>query len=166
MMTPKLIESWFRLVTEAMGGSTEAQEAFKLLSSATSSQDELMRWMTRYMPTAAANMGVPQPEVFSEWVDQWWKVMGAVPRYRYLELLERNEELRRRLEECEKTRKSGMGFSGQTTEDAQKAMSQWGSMMDETLKMQSEWMRRFFPQSQTPPADQEEQASGETDAEK
>lgn len=146
MITPKMLDAWFRLVSEAMGGSSEAQEAFKLLTGASASQDDLMRWMGRFMPAAAAaGMAAhPQTEVFGDWVEQWWKVMGVVPRYRYLELLERSEDLRRRLEECEKSRKR-VGVAAPTAEEAQKAISLWGNMMDESLKMQSEWMRRFLP---------------------
>jgi hypothetical protein len=74
-------------------------------------------------------------------------MMGVVPRYRYLDALERNENLRIRLEECEKSRKMP-GLPGMTeqTEEAQKtAMNLWGSMVEDTLKMQSEWMRNWVP---------------------
>jgi len=142
-----MLEAWFRLMTEAMRGSSEAQEAFRLLTGASKTQDDMTRWMTRFMP-AAAGMGTGQPEMFGEWVEEWWKVMGVVPRHRYLELLERHEDVRRRLEDCEKRTRSNMpniaGMAG-NPEEAQKAMNMWGTAMEDMLKMQSQWMQTFFP---------------------
>ncbi len=147
-MGPKMIESWFRLMSEAMRGSSEAQEAFRLLTGASTSQDDMMRWMTRFMPAATGmGMGTGQPEMFGEWVEEWWKVMGVVPRHRYLELLERHEDLRRRLEDCEKRTRGSMPNIGMSAnpEEAQKAMNMWGTAMEDMLKMQSQWMQTFFP---------------------
>jgi hypothetical protein len=148
MMGPQIMESWFRLMMEAMRGSTEAQEALWSLNNTSMSQDNMMRWMTQFMPSAASSLANPgQTQVFGEWIEQWWRMMGVVPRYRYLDALERNENLRIRLEECEKSRKMP-GLPGMTeqTEEAQKtAMNLWGSMVEDTLKMQSEWMRNWVP---------------------
>lgn len=143
MTVPNIIDSWFRLMGEAMGGSSEAQDAFKLLTGSSPNQADMLRWMGRFMP-AATGMNMSQFEGFEDWIEQWWRVMGVVPRYRYLELLERNEELRRKLEDSEKARKRGLpNISGQPAEEAQKAMNLWGNMLDETLKLQSDWMRKF-----------------------
>jgi hypothetical protein len=147
MLGPQLMESWFRLVTEAMRGSSEAQNALTMLSGNTMSQDSMMRWMTNFMPTAASSLASPaQAEMFSDWVEQWWKSMGVVPRHRYLEALERNEFLRMRLDECEKAKKMPSLPANVTeqTEQAQKAaMMFWGNMFDETVKAQSEWMKTW-----------------------
>ncbi len=149
MVSPKLIEAWFSLMSEAMRGSNDAQEAFKMFSGTSMKADDMSRWMSRFMPTgASANVG--QPEMFGEWVEQWWRVMGVVPRQRYLDLLERHESLRLRLEECEKSRKqhSMLDVSGQQ-EQAQKALNLWGTTMEDMLKMQADWMRTWFPQDAT-----------------
>lgn len=145
MVSPKLIEAWFSLMSEAMRGSSDAQEAFKMLSGTSMTTDDMSRWMSRFMPTGAS-MSAGQPEMFGEWVEQWWRAMGVVPRQRYLDLLERNESLRLRLEECEKTRKqhSMLDVSGQQ-EQAQKALNLWGTAMEDMLKMQADWMRTWFP---------------------
>lgn len=146
------MESWFRLVSDAMRGSSEAQNALSMLSGNTMSQDSMMRWMSNFMPAAASSIASPaQVEVFGDWVEQWWKTMGVVPRHRYLEALERNELLRTRLDECEKARRMPVLSSNVTeqTEHAQKAaMTFWGNMFDETVKMQSEWMKTWAAKQQ------------------
>jgi hypothetical protein len=149
-----MMEAWFNLVSEAMRGSSDAQEAFKALSSSTS-QDEIIRWMGRFMPSNAVGITPPQVEMFSEWVEEWWKMMGVVPRHRYLEVLERNEQLRKRLEEYEKSRRIP-GMASQQ-EQSEQVMNMWGSAMENMLKMQAEWMRNFVPsqqeQSETTPTE-------------
>jgi hypothetical protein len=66
-----------------------------------------------------------------------------VPRSRYVELLERYEALRARLEEAEVTIRrmkrllSEKGHEG----DAQKLLDLWSSAVGETLKSQAEWMQ-------------------------
>lgn len=168
-MGPQIMESWFRLMTEAMRGNTEAQEALWSLNNTSMSQDNMMRWMTQFMPSAASSLANPaQTQVFGEWVEQWWKMMGVVPRYRYLDALERNENLRIRLEECEKSHKMP-GLPGMTeqTEQAQKtAMNLWGSMVEDTLKMQSEWMRNWSPSQGTGESSAEESPKEEEKEEK
>lgn len=153
MTAPKMIESWFSLMTEAMKGSTDAQDAFRLLTGAATTQDGMMRWMTQFMPAAAATglISPSQTRMFSEWVEEWWKVMGVVPRYRYLEALERNELLRRQLEDCEQSRKMNIltkPMSEQTEQAQQAAVNLWGTMVDETLKLQAEWMRNWAASQQ------------------
>ncbi len=147
MVPPRLLESWLTLMTEAMRGSSSAQEAFRSLTSTAATADNLNRWMLQFMPGAAS--ATAQPELFGEWLEQWWKAMGVVPRHRYLEALERNEHLRMQLETCEKTNRqlqNMSGLMGPQHEEAQKAMSMWGSAMDDMLRMQSEWMRSLMPQ--------------------
>jgi len=148
MIAPNMIQSWFSLMSEAMGGSSEAQEAFRALTGSVTTQDQMMRWMTQFMPAAAA-AGVVSPtqsKMFGEWIENWWKMMGVVPRHRYLELLERSEGLRRQLEDCEQTRKLTTlpgAMSEQTGQARQAAVNLWGSMVDETLKLQADWMRNW-----------------------
>jgi hypothetical protein len=140
-------EAWFRLMSEAMRGSGYAQEAVRALSSSTTSMHDLSRWMGQFMP---AGVGSPaQTELFGEWLEQWWKMMGVVPRYRYLELLERHENLRLRLEECEKARKvTGSMNLQDAQEETRKVMDLWGTMLDGMLKAQSEMMQNFLPREE------------------
>lgn len=139
-------------MTDAMRGNTDAQEAFRSLTNSSNSQGQMMRWMTQFMPTvASAGMSnVGMTESFSQWIEEWWRMMGVVPRYRYVEALERAEHLRIRLENCEKTQSlTGMpsAMTEQTEQMQKNAMNVWGSMFDETMKMQAEWMRNLQGQA-------------------
>jgi hypothetical protein len=151
MITPKMMEAWVTLMAEAMRGSSDAQDAMRLLTLNDTTQDNLMRWTSRFMPTAMTATAPAQSAVFGEWLEQWWKTMGVVPRYRYVELLERNEELRQRLDDCEKLQRRMTGMTGlnplaaASSEETEKVVSLWGSMIDDTLKMQSEWLRTMMP---------------------
>lgn len=160
MTSPKIIEAWFTLMSEAMRGNSGAQEAMRALTSTTTtSTDHLHSWMGQFMPAAMRSMsGGAQPERFGEWLEEWWRMMGVVPRYRYLDLLERHENLRLRLEECEKARqeKGLMGMAG-AQEETQRAMNLWGSMIDTMLKTQSEMMRNFLPRDETTETTPEQQ---------
>lgn len=142
-LTPKMLEAWFNLMSEAMRGSADAQHLMKTLSSSTTASEEALRMMMRFMPP-----GMPplQPEAFNEWMEEWWRMMGVVPRYRYLELLERYELLRTRLEESERTSRRLQSMIGEKRqEEAQKVLDFWGSTLEETLKAQAEWMRAWMP---------------------
>src|SRR5262245_64207663 len=98
MQDPVFIEAWLRLVTETMQGGARAQETFRCLAEAWKSQEELNKWMQRFLPVRSETS---RPEEVREWIEDWWKVMGVVPRSRYLELLERSEVMRARLEGAE-----------------------------------------------------------------
>ncbi len=142
-LTPKLLEAWFNLMSEAMRGSADAQHLMKTLSSSTTASEETMRMMMRFMPPGMVPL---QPEAFTEWIEEWWRMMGVVPRHRYLELLERYELLRTRLEESERTSRRLQSMIGEKRqEEAQKVLDLWGSTLEETLKAQSEWMRAWMP---------------------
>lgn len=170
MMTPKMMEAWVTLMAEAMRGSSDAQDAMRLLTINETTQDNLMRWMSRFMPAGTA-AAPAQPALFGEWLEQWWKTMGVVPRYRYVELLERTEDLRQRLDDCEKMQRRMTGMAGMppginpltaSTEDTQKMVSLWGTMLDDTLKMQSEWLRTMMPTT----GSDHQTATSHTDADK
>ncbi len=143
MFTPKMMEAWFNLMSEAMRGSSDAQQIMKNLSSTTNVSEETLRMMTRFMPPGMMPM---QPEMMNDWLEEWWRMMGVVPRHRYLELLERYELLRSRLEESEKTSRRLQSMLGEKRqEEAQKVLDFWGNTLEETLKSQSEWMQMWMP---------------------
>jgi hypothetical protein len=106
--------------------------------------DELLRLMTRFMPAGAVPV---QAEAMNEWLEEYWRMMGVVPRYRYLDLLERYEQLRLRLEENEKASRQLPMMSAGQPEEAQKVFGLWSSMMEETLKAQQELMKSWTPQN-------------------
>lgn len=144
MVNTKVTEAWINLWNEAMQGTKESQQALKALSRIYSNQEDLSRWMSNFMPKAYASTGV-QPEAFEEWLEDWWRAMGVVPRSRYLELLEKYDIVQRRLEKAEETvqkLQAMLGKEGQD-EEAQKVLDLWSNMLEETLKTQTEWMQAW-----------------------
>ena len=136
------IEAWLRLVTETILGGDRAQETFRGLAEAWKSQKELNKWMQRFLPVRSE---ISRPEEVREWIEDWWKVMGVVPRSRYLELLERSEVLRARLEEAEATiqqLRATVGVNGQEKQ-ANEILNVWESTIQTTLKAQNEWLQTW-----------------------
>ena len=103
MVNPKLMQAWFDLVVEASKGTQEARDAFQALSKASGNPEALRHWMAKFMPAALAATDTANPEAVEEWLEESWRMMGVVPRSRYLELLEKNDQLQRRLEKAEAT---------------------------------------------------------------
>ncbi|NJL03489.1 MAG: hypothetical protein HC911_00960 [Chloroflexaceae bacterium] len=142
-MTPNVfMEAWLRMITEGARGSTDALDTMKLMTTTPTSPDDMLRLMRRFMPTGTS---LPMtPDGLTSTMEEYWGMLGVVPRYRYLEVLERNEQLRRRLDEAERKLNQMRQLSGareQTTEEAQKMFTLWSSMMAETVRMQNEWVR-------------------------
>lgn len=145
MFTPQALEAWYRLMAEAMRGTAEAQEALKKFAEMSATPEGMNRWMAQFMPGATPPTGF-QPEQFEEQLETWWRMTGVVPRSRYLELLERCDTLERNLKKAEETiagLREKLGAQGRQEEDAQQAFGLWGGMMEESLKMQSEWMKAW-----------------------
>jgi hypothetical protein len=164
---PKTLEAWYTLMAEAMRGTGEAQEAFNALSEMSSTPEEFNKWMAQFMPGLAGSMKM-QPEGFEEQMETWWRMMGVVPRARYLDLLEKCDTLERKLEKAEKTIESlrqRLGVQEQQEEDTKKVMDMWGNIMQDTLKTQTEWMKAWTsvnkpepsPEADTPASTDQEQ---------
>lgn len=138
------MEQWLRLMSDALRGTADAQEAVRALGEIPTTPDQLTRWMSRFMPMAVGQ--TTKPEMMGDWLEDTWKMMGVVPRYRYLELLERHELLRSRLEEAEKTiqklRKVTTGAKI-PEQEVQQILNLWEGMLQETLSMQADWMRTW-----------------------
>jgi hypothetical protein len=144
----KMMEAWFGLVTEAARGNNDARETMRALTGSSLRPDEIVRLMTRFMP---AGMMPVQAESMNEWLEEYWKTIGVVPRYRYLDLLERYEQLRLRVEELEQSKNmrmpSMMSVNASQPEEAKKVLNMWGTMLEETMKMQQEMLRAWAPGS-------------------
>ena len=98
--------------------------------------------MQRFLPVRSETS---RPEEVREWIEDWWKVMGVVPRARYLELLERSEVLRARLGEAEATiqrLRATVGVKGQETQ-ANEILDVWETTIQNTLKAQNEWLQTW-----------------------
>lgn len=162
MMSPKALEAWFTLVNEAMNGTQEARQALNSLAENSRNSDDLSRWLQTFMPNV--HPAAP-PETFETWLEEWWRVMGVVPRARYLELLERCDALQRRLERAEETiqnLKTLLGSQEGQDEEARQALDLWSSMLAETLKTQTEWMQAWTAANQQPGAAGEDRPDPET----
>ena len=146
MVNPKLMEAWFNLMVEATKGTKDAQEAFRSLSKISDSPEEMSRWLAQFMPAAMAS-GVPaQPEAFEEWLEESWRMMGVVPRSRYLDLLEKYDILQRKLEKAEETiqrLRASLDNTDEQAADTQKVMDMWGGILEDTLKAQTELMQAW-----------------------
>lgn len=157
-MNPKTMEAWLTLMAEAMKGTNEAKEAFKLFPQTNAQPDVMQAWMSRFMNPSMAT----SPNEFSHWYEDWCRMMGVVPRSRYLELLERYDILRSRLEEAEEKIKhlqSMLGMQGQE-EEAKKVLDLWGTTLEKTLQAQTDWMKAW---TATQPPQSDEKTEEKTD---
>ena len=139
---PKAMEAWFTLMAEAMRGVQQAQQAFDAYARMSGAPEEWQTWLATYMPGVAA----PPPASMEAWVEEWQKMLGVVPRQQYVALLAKNAELQRRLEQAEATigALQALVSGGEAqAEAAKQVMDTWSKMLDETLKTQSEWMKRW-----------------------
>ncbi len=141
----KVMEAWLNLVTEAVRGNNDARETVRSLTGVQLRPDEMLRVMSRFMP--AGMMPVPA-ETLNESLEEYWKTMGVVPRYRYLELLERHERLRERLEELEQTNRQMSPLAAQP-EEAKRVLNLWGTMLEESMKFQQEMLNSWSPNVNT-----------------
>jgi hypothetical protein len=140
------MSAWFNLMAEAMKGTKESQEAFQRLSNISGDPAEVGRWMTQFMPAAAAASANLEPAAFEEWMEESWRLMGVVPRPRFLALLEKCDTLQRKLDKAEETNqklRARLDDKDQQEFDAQRMAEVWGTMMNDTLNAQTEWMRTW-----------------------
>ncbi len=155
-MTTNVVEVWLRLMSDAMRGAADAQEAVRMLGEMPTSPEQMTRWMSRFMPQTKSSA---KPEAMEDWLEDTWRMMGVVPRYRYLELLERHEMLRSRLEkaekEIEKLRKN-IRSGNVSDQDAQEVLDLWENMLQETLKTQANWLRTWTADNKEEPAEASE----------
>ena len=163
MMTdPKIMEAWFTLMAEAMKGTKEAQEAFRSLSKASLDPADLSRWLGAFMPGLTTSPAGARPEMMEEWLEEWWRLMGVVPRSRYLELLEKYDTLARRLEQARETiEKMRAALDEKARPELENVLNLWNTMLDETVKIQAQWANAWTGRSEQP-----DKTAKETDDEK
>lgn len=141
MQNSTFIEAWLRLVTDTMQEGNRAQDAFRFLTTAWKSQEQMNKWIERFLPTSE----ISRPEEIRGWIEDWWKTMGVVPRSLYLELLERNEVLKAKLEDAETTiqqLRATVGVTGQEKQ-ANEILNVWETTIQTTLKAQNEWLQTW-----------------------
>ena len=148
-MDSKLLETWLRLTADAVKGAEGARKALNFLGESPLSPDLLSQWMALWMPQAGEGEGAREGKggvrEFQTLIEEWWKAIGAVPRYRYLELLERYHELTKRLEEAEETvrrLKKLLGSQGREKEAAG-VLDAWEDITRKALEAQAEWAKSW-----------------------
>ena len=145
-MDPKLLEAWLRLTADALKGTEEARKTLETLGVTPPSREALARWAAAWLPQYGERREPPQGGELQEIAEQWWKALGVVPRHRYLELLERYEELRVRLEEAEKTIRNlrdVLARRGSDSEAGSELLDQWEETTRKVLEAQSEWAKSW-----------------------
>ena len=157
MSNPDLIEAWYRFMAEATRETSDVQTFFDTYAEGQKPAEWIARWMKQH----GAGGAPPQPDDLpDEWLEQWYKMMGVVPRSRYLKLLERHEKLRQDLEAArKKIEQLGGSFESKEQQAAAKEiMNLWTDTVGKTMDAQSEWMRAF---TETP--SDEAESSGDED---
>lgn len=140
------LETWFRLVAEAMQNTQEAQKLFANMPQSPEAIASFQKWLALFAPGMEIPTAVSQPEVMAEWLETWQKTMGVVPRTRYLELLEKADALERRvreLEEINRQLRAMLEGREQQVETAQTMAELWGQMVQEGIKTQTQWMEAW-----------------------
>jgi hypothetical protein len=108
-------------------------------------------WLGLWLRATPWNQLAPfsHPDVIRGWIENWCTLTGMVPRSLYLEVLERKEVLRTRLEEAEATIQQLRGtkrFEAQGNEIVsawETAINLWQMAVQSTVKAQNEWMRSW-----------------------
>ncbi len=97
----KLLESWFRFWAEAVGSPQSSLESWQNINQLSSQSAAFQQWVAQFWPGVDAGTARSATQALEQWTQEWQRVMGVVPRSRYLELLEENDNLRHRLRQAE-----------------------------------------------------------------
>lgn len=157
MVDPKLMEAWYRLMAEAVRTGND------MSASMPKGEGPPVEWLANWMRDHDLPGAPPTPnEVSDDWLEQWYQMMGVVPRRRYLKVLDRNEQLRQQLEEANR-RIERLGGAAATSQNQGKAAEEmfdyWKQSMEDTLNAQKRWMRSL---GQDQNQDQKKQAKDDT----
>ena len=136
-MDPKFSEAMIRLMSDAMRGVTGAQKALRSLAELPPNPDAFLAWVKDTIPTLD---DVTRSDLIGQQAEEWFQIMGFVPRARYQELLDRYETLRNRIEESEKHRDELQSMLG-PQHVANELLDAWGATLQTTLKAQSEFLK-------------------------
>ncbi|MBE0616523.1 MAG: hypothetical protein IH608_01165 [Proteobacteria bacterium] len=142
-MDSRLVEAWLRLTADALRGTGDTRKALEALGANPLTPEGLAGWARAWMPKEVST--APDPGELQELIQGYWKALGVVPRQRHLELLERYEELKARLEETESTVKNLrelLGSKGRERE-AEGVLGEWEDLTQKALKAQAEWARTW-----------------------
>jgi hypothetical protein len=160
-MDTRLVELWLRITADALRGTDDAQRAIGALGEGPLSPSSLGAWMDLWLAKGKpSGGGISAAEVaeFHTMLEDWWRLLGVVPRYRYDELNRHYEELRSRLEDSERTvrrLRRALGQGGAQAE-ARSVLDSWENLTEQTLATQSEWARHWMQGWEVEPGDDEQ----------
>ena len=103
------------------------------------------RWIECALPRTA----ISRPDAVRGWMEHWWSLTGVVPRALYLEVLERRDVLRTRLEEAEATiqqlqeAKERDPQRNEIVNTWETAIQLWQTAIHTTVRAQHEWMQSW-----------------------
>jgi hypothetical protein len=139
----RVAEAWLRLLAEAARGTIAAQETIRTFAEGTLGPQAVARRLASFLP---AGVQPPGADAVKQWTESLFQAVGVVPRARHLELLERYEALRVRLEEAEVTiqRLKRLLADGGHEGEARKILDLFANAVGETLHSQTEWMRGWL----------------------
>jgi hypothetical protein len=138
VVDPRTGEAWSRLLG-SMRASAEMID--ELLPFAPGLNREQLASLLGRASGQGAGSGRRPPGMES--IEQFWGLLGLVPRYRYDELDERHQALRARLEEAEVTiqrLRKLMDERGREPE-ARELLDSWATAVRDTLDLQADIMR-------------------------
>lgn len=149
-----LANAWSTLL-KVVHGSRETLEVLLPLAAGLT-RDQLAALIAR--ASAPGTTSTEEP------LEQIWHLLGVVPRPRYDEVLRRYEVVRARLEEAEATiqeLRKLLDHKGREAE-ARNVLDSWGAALQETLKVQAQFVRSLAgagaqpepepkPQTEPPP---------------
>lgn len=90
-------------------------------------------------------LAADRQRLMEKWGESWLKTSGLVPRSRYLDVLDENERLRRRVAELE--RRMGITESGTASSSVE-------GVFDEMMQAQRRWLDTWMPR---PPSSHDKQ---------
>jgi hypothetical protein len=144
------------LLNDAHKGVERAREALSALSALPPKPEALIGWAKEYAP----NLGdLASSRLFGEQIEEWYRSIGFVPRDRYLELLDRYEQLRLQLEETEEAAEQVKSVLD-PSHAAAKLVDTLGQAAESALRTQTNWLKSFR-ESVEPPASASNEATHE-----
>ena len=131
---PKLMRAWFDFMAQSMKSADQMQHLFDPAT--------FQRWAQSMTPAADETPF----DVYEEWLTAWQKAAGVVDRQRYLDLLEQNQELQRRLEKADETiqtLRSMLASKDAQEEAVNHVVDTWNAMLENTLELQKSWIEQW-----------------------
>lgn len=148
-METTLFELWLKQIQRA----SEDPEWWQwMLGTKHDADTSAKEWLNRWKSILT---GTGNPAEIQKVQDDWFRMMGVVPRQRYLDLLEKCDALQRQLETTEHALKAATAAMSPESEKGSKAqmVDAWQQMATQTLALQQAWLKGI--DGLTVPSDQQ-----------